>query len=143
MDHYLCHKCYIPRTKGLRDCDTVDFFPKHTTLKPLTMQEQIMENLQELVLLFKQHSPKASTGSNTSIHTTPIIPTVKNTFITHKYNTHLRKKKNTLLPRVKEHCTLPRVHNEFSTINTPTILTIPNKFQHSNNLNDGSTTVEQ
>jgi hypothetical protein len=155
MDHYRCYKCYIPRTKGFRDCDTVDFFPKHTTLKPLTMQEQIMDKLQELVILFKQHSPKASTEFNDNNDITPTIPKVLNTdpfnrshsklqdtLVPHKYNTRFSKRNAALSPRVQNNGTLPRVPKALSIIRPPTILSVQHNLQPSDNITKRHAPIE-
>ena len=33
MQHYRCYSCYVTKTKGIRNCDTVDFAPHQTNAR--------------------------------------------------------------------------------------------------------------
>ena len=49
MEHYRCHKIFLPKTRGFRICDTVEFFPQHSKITPETLQQQIERKLSELL----------------------------------------------------------------------------------------------
>ena len=53
MEHYRCYTCYVPKTRGFRNCDTVDFFPHNIALTPETTSQQIARKLDEVIKLCK------------------------------------------------------------------------------------------
>ena len=131
MQHYICYSCYVTKSKGIRNCDTVDFFPQQASISPETLQQSIEQKLQELVKLCKQYLNKLSKPADRSlgllkdkipalplkpVHIT--APTIPPPFFNkpihhpiptlHQYKTRSVTKQLHLIPKI--HISFPRVH---------------------------------
>ena len=53
MDHYRCFKCYIPATGGIRVADTVKFYPHNNTFPAVTMHDQFVQSLSDIIYLLQ------------------------------------------------------------------------------------------
>ena len=67
LEHHRCYTCYIPKSKGFRNYDTVDFFPHVKRLTPETIQQQINRKLGELLDLCKHTPSKLSKPNDRSL----------------------------------------------------------------------------
>ena len=63
LDHYRCVKCYIPRTGGVIDVDTVEWFPHHIPFPKFTKQEQLVQAAEDIVSILQ--TPAAVTPAVT------------------------------------------------------------------------------
>ena len=51
MEHYRCVKCYFPRTKSVRDVDTVTFFPKHVKFPSVGTEEYLKQAATDIITI--------------------------------------------------------------------------------------------
>ena len=59
MHHYRCVQCYFPRTRDVRDCDTVEFFPHSIPFPKVKLQDHLRQAATDIVTLLTQ--PPSST----------------------------------------------------------------------------------
>ena len=58
LEHYICVKCYIPSMNGIRDADTVQFFPKNI-LMPATTTIDYLNQAATNILAILQNPPSS------------------------------------------------------------------------------------
>ena len=59
MNHYRCVKCYFPRTRSVRDCDTVTFFPTVVPFPEVKLRDYLKQAATDIVTLLAR--PPSST----------------------------------------------------------------------------------
>ena len=57
LDHYRCVKCYIPRTGGIIDVDTVEWFPHHISFPTITKEDQLVQAAEDIVSILQAPTP--------------------------------------------------------------------------------------
>mgnify|MGYP003333570057 CR=1 FL=1 len=67
LNHYRCFKCYIPATRSIRIADTVKFLPHDGTLPQITIQDQLLQTVTNLLHLLKKPKifPSTDFGDDT------------------------------------------------------------------------------
>lgn len=63
LNHYRCVRCYVPRTGGVIDVDTVEWFPHHVSFPKISKEDQLLQAAEDIVSILQ--SPP------------PVIPTLK------------------------------------------------------------------
>jgi hypothetical protein len=68
IDHYRCHKCYIPSTFGVRDALTIDWFPHNVPFPKVTADEYLRQTANDMLMLIQEKTthpiPSLTYGSN-------------------------------------------------------------------------------
>jgi hypothetical protein len=68
IEHYRCHKCYIPSTFGVRNALTVDWFPHNVQFPKVTADEYIRQTANDMLTLIQDKTtrpiPSLTYGSN-------------------------------------------------------------------------------
>ena len=54
MHHYRCVKCYFPRSKAVRDCDTVTFFPKVVPFPEVSLTDFLKQSATDIITILTQ-----------------------------------------------------------------------------------------
>ena len=54
MDHYRCVKCYFPRTRTTRDCDTVTFFPTTVPFSGVKLGDFLQQAASDIIAILTQ-----------------------------------------------------------------------------------------
>ena len=54
LNHYRCVKCYFPRTRSTRDCDTVDFFPTTVPFPQVTVTDFLKQAASDISTILTQ-----------------------------------------------------------------------------------------
>ena len=54
MDHYRCVQCYFPRTREVRNCDTVEFFPHDIVFPRVTLKDHLKQAADDLITILTQ-----------------------------------------------------------------------------------------
>ena len=62
MQHYRCVECYFPRTKQVRTCDTVTFFPTNVPFPKVTLVDFLKQAATDIVTILT-HPPSTTTPS--------------------------------------------------------------------------------
>ena len=62
MQHYRCVKCYFPRTKTVRDCDTVTFFPTTGPFPQVKLEDHLKQAASDIITILTQ-PPSTTTPS--------------------------------------------------------------------------------
>ena len=57
LDHYKCHRIYIPETRGVRTADTVEFHPKHCKMPYASSIEEALIAIKNLIAAVKKGQP--------------------------------------------------------------------------------------
>ena len=71
LNHYQCFKCYIPKTGGIRIADTVKFLPHDTTFPAVTMHDQFLQMLSDILHILKKPNhdlPFLNFGDEAKMH---------------------------------------------------------------------------
>ena len=68
IEHYRCHKCYIPSTFGIRDTLTVDWFPHNVPFPKVTANKYLRQTAANMLTLIQDKTahliPSLTYGSN-------------------------------------------------------------------------------
>ena len=62
MHHYRCVKCYFPRTRATRDCDTVTFFPTTIPFPQIKLDDYLRQAATDIITILTQ-PPSTTTPS--------------------------------------------------------------------------------
>ena len=62
MLHYRCVKCYFPRTRTVRDCDTVTFFPTSIPFPEINLTDHLKQAAGDIISILTQ-PPSTTTPS--------------------------------------------------------------------------------
>ena len=54
MQHYRCVRCYFPRTKTVRDCDTVTFFPTTIPFPQVKLDDHLKQAASDIITILTQ-----------------------------------------------------------------------------------------
>ena len=54
MQHYRCVKCYFPRSRAVRDCDTVTFFPKVVPFPEVSLTDFLKQSATDIITILTQ-----------------------------------------------------------------------------------------
>ena len=57
LDHYRCVQCYVPRTGGVIDVDTVEWFPHHVTFPQASKEDQLLQAAEDIVSILQSPPP--------------------------------------------------------------------------------------
>lgn len=49
LSHYHCVQCYFPRTRDVRDCDTVEFFPHAIPFPRVTLNDHLKQAATDII----------------------------------------------------------------------------------------------
>ena len=52
-EHYRCVKCYFPRTRATRNCDTVTFMPQNFTMPELKTEDHLRQCALDIIVLLQ------------------------------------------------------------------------------------------
>ena len=58
--HYRCYQIYIPKTQGMRICDTVEFFPTHCEMPNLSAHDAAIYAANDLITALTKPQPTNS-----------------------------------------------------------------------------------
>ena len=61
LDHYRCVQCYVPRTGGVIDVDTVEWFPHHVTFPQVSKEDQLLQAAEDIVSILQLPPPSIPT----------------------------------------------------------------------------------
>ena len=68
IEHYHCHKCYIPSTFGVRDALTIDWFPNNVPFPRVNADEYLRQTANNMLTLIRDKAthpiPSLTYGSN-------------------------------------------------------------------------------
>jgi hypothetical protein len=68
IEHYRCHKCYIPSTFSVRDALTIDWFPHNVPFPRVTANEYLRQTANDMLTLIQDKAthpiPSLTYGSN-------------------------------------------------------------------------------
>ena len=62
MQHYRCVKCYFPRTRTTRDCDTVTFFPTNIPFPQVKLDDFLRQAATDIITILTK-PPSSTTPS--------------------------------------------------------------------------------
>ena len=54
MNHYRCVRCYFPRTRSIRDCDTVTFFPTTVPFPEIKLGDFLRQAASDIITILTQ-----------------------------------------------------------------------------------------
>ena len=57
LDHYRCVRCYLPSTGGVRDVDTVQFFPKRINFPTVTTEDMLIQSATGILTVLQTPPP--------------------------------------------------------------------------------------
>ena len=57
MDHYRCVKCFLPSTGGIRDADTVQFFPKRVPFPKISTEDMLLQSATDILAVLQSPPP--------------------------------------------------------------------------------------
>ena len=57
LDHYRCVKCYLPSTGGVRDADTVQFFPKQVPFPKISTEDMLLQSATDILAVLQSPPP--------------------------------------------------------------------------------------
>ena len=57
LDHYRCVKCYLPSTGGIRDADTVQFFPKQVPFPKMSTEDMLLQSATDILAVLQSPPP--------------------------------------------------------------------------------------
>ena len=57
LDHYRCVHCYLPSTGGVRDADTVQFFPKKVKFPKVTTEDMLVQSVTDNLTVLQRTPP--------------------------------------------------------------------------------------
>jgi hypothetical protein len=62
LNHYRCVQCYFPRTRTVRDCDTVTFFPSNIPFPDIRLDDFLRQAASDIITILTQpQSPTTPT----------------------------------------------------------------------------------
>lgn len=64
LDHYRCVKCFIPATNGVRDADTVEYFPHHFPIPEMQPIDYIKQATADIIHFLQNPSPTPISNLN-------------------------------------------------------------------------------
>ena len=53
LNHYRCVKCYVPRTGGVIDVDTIEWFPHHIKFPQIKKEDQLIQAAEDIVSILR------------------------------------------------------------------------------------------
>ena len=62
MNNYRCVKCYFPRAKTTRDCDTVTFYPPNIPFPAVKLKDHLRQTANDVIIILTQ-LPSTTTPS--------------------------------------------------------------------------------
>ena len=57
LDHYCCVRCYLPSTGGVRDADTVQFFPNKIKFPKVTTEDMLVQSATNILTVLQTPPP--------------------------------------------------------------------------------------
>ena len=57
LNHYRCVRCYLPPTGGVRNVDTVQFFPKHVKFPKVTTEDMLLQSATDILTVLQTPPP--------------------------------------------------------------------------------------
>ena len=57
LQHYRCVKCYFPRTREVRDCDTAEFFPHEIPFLRVTLNDHLKQAASDIISILSKPPP--------------------------------------------------------------------------------------
>ena len=57
LEHYRCVKCYLPSTGGVRDADTVQFFPKQVPFPKMSTEDMLLQSATDILAILQSPPP--------------------------------------------------------------------------------------
>lgn len=57
LNHYTCVECYFPKTRALRTCDTVMFFPHKLAFPAITVQDYLKQAAEDIIHILLHPPP--------------------------------------------------------------------------------------
>ena len=134
FDHYRCIKCFFPKTRSERDCDTITFIPHVVPFPRVTTEDFLKQAATDIIRILSQPAPTSiptlEAGSNTRnallklatilkrTDTIPVLDKIQDSALVNDIP------KITPLPLYKT-VAQPRVSVQQKTVNQPRVTTAP------------------
>jgi len=103
LHHYRCVQCYFPRTRMIRDCDTVEFFPHAVPFPRVTVNDHLKQAATDIISILsnppKTTVPSLLAGEETNTALYEIAKLLKRADPIPDFN-HQEISKDISLPRV-------------------------------------------